>query len=498
MSASIARHTISDYNRKNMDLEDTLEISIKELANLARSDDERVASFPPPPLCMANSQNQIRAGDRVIAIPIQSEVVAGRLKELDMKAKRVVIDTGDGGWGEVLSISDLKVIFFPDVREWQPAALRDTGGSIVLPDNDRQDFGVRFIDGDHLKGKTLGYLTDYLGIYLFPACGDGEKKFIYSFIPKEAMEFYTIGPRIGEILQKQAKLSDEQIGKAVKVQQEYRKRPLGAYLQANALVTAKNLEEALSKQKSQPNIRLGELLVQERLLTEEQLAKALFEQSRNKDKPLGEIMVELGFVSYDQIRVAMAKKFGIPIVDLKEFPLDKEVLGLVPEKLVKQYNILPLLQYEGKLAIAIADPLQRLVIETVSFAVNMQVETVIADEAEIARAIKLAYQEGDQVLTNVLNTEKKNRNKNPDRPTMSDNIAVNLVNRIINEAYRQGATDIHIESATGMGKTAVHFRKNGKLVGHTEVPAMYCSAIASRIRFMSGLRVTDTALPRGR
>jgi len=364
-----------------------------------------------------------------------------------------------------------------------------------LPDTDGQDFGIRFSDGDHLKGKTLGYLTDYLGIYLFPARGDGEKKFIYSFVPKEAMEFYTIGPRIGEILQKQAKLSDEQIDKAVKVQQDYRKRPLGEYLQENALVTAKDLEAVLSKQKLQPNVRLGELLIQEGLLTEEQLAKALSEQYGNKDKPLGEILVELGSVGQDQIQAAMAKKFGIPIVDLKEFPLDMEAVGLVPEKLVKQYNILPLLQHDGKLAIAIADPLQRLVIETVSFAANMQVETVIADQEAIARSIKLVYQEQEagQAKKGARNTAGTRHERKTDKPAISDNIVVNLVNRIINEAYRHKATDIHIELSSDPGNTTVNFRKDGTLVGYTEVPTMYRSAIARRIRFMSGLRVADTA-----
>jgi len=108
--------------------------------------------------------------------------------------------------------------------------------------------------------------------------------------------------------------------------------------------------------------KLGELLCEKAYLDEVNLGVALAEQ-KVKPRQLGQILLELGYVTQAQLNEALAIQAGIERVDLSDLSIASEVIGMVPAELVSKHNILPLWRQNGRLAVAMTDPLQIQVVE---------------------------------------------------------------------------------------------------------------------------------------
>ncbi|MDP6651372.1 MAG: hypothetical protein QGF90_04585 [Gammaproteobacteria bacterium] len=144
---------------------------------------------------------------------------------------------------------------------------------------------------------------------------------------------------------------------ALQDQQEERSRLLGEYLITQKIVDAKELEGALSRQKNMPNLKLGEILVGEDLVTEAQLNEALKEQKKKRKGALGEILVGRGVIEKDQIQQALAKKLGIPFINLREFTVSPDVVNMLTAAIAFKHKVVPLYVYEGKIVVAIENPM---------------------------------------------------------------------------------------------------------------------------------------------
>ena len=167
-------------------------------------------------------------------------------------------------------------------------------------------------------------------------------------------------------------------------------------------------------------------------------------------------------------------------------------MRLVPEELARGSGVFPLCRTDGNLVVAVSDPLDPTPLERVRFAVQMPVIPVLAPREDIEQAIRTHYG-GDAV---VRETPPAPRPQRADPLTvetapMEDASVATLVNRIIDEGYGSGASDIHIDASAGSQHVAVRFRRDGRLAEYVRLPAHLRAGIVTRIKAMAGIDISE-------
>ena len=413
------------------------------------------------------------------------------------------LDTEDSVTLETSDTDELENIPFNTIKSFQLMNSRHLNiddDHVINEENDvklpseRQEFYLEFNDGSSDNGESLGFVEDSKGIHLFIA--QAFYNYYHMFIPYTALKSHRIGVVLGEALVKNHLVLQEDIDKGLNKQQELRSKKLGEYLTSEEIVSTAELEQAIKRQENTPNLRLGEALIQENLISEEQLENALGEQKKNRATPLGEILIQMDAVSIEDMKKTLASKLGIPYVNLRKFKIEDAIIKLVPEKICRRHNIMPLCIYDSKLIVAIENPLNRLPMEDLRFHTKIFVEPVMASADDIEWAINLFYSTQINDLALELDDED---DEDPDLITDSigdsDNALVKLVNKMIIDAHSQGASDIHIEPYPGKAKTTVRFRKDGELIPYVELPPNYRNAIVSRIKIMCELDISERRKP---
>ncbi|MDI1432178.1 MULTISPECIES: type IV-A pilus assembly ATPase PilB [Polyangium] len=247
--------------------------------------------------------------------------------------------------------------------------------------------------------------------------------------------------------------------------------------------------------------RLGELLVREKLISLQQLRQAQEEQ-RKSGTNLGQVLTKLGYLSDDDIASFLATQYGVPVANLDGTEFDPDVLKLVPRDVCEKQKIIPLFRSGTSLVVAMADPTNLHAIDDIKFLTGSIVEPRVASEGAILQAIERAYSAGpsyDEMLAefgdeqvdftvdtedvNVLELEK----------AAEGAPVVRLVNAILLNAIKKGASDIHIEPYEK--KLRVRYRIDGVLVEEMQPPMKLKNAIASRLKIMSSLDIAERRLP---
>jgi type II secretory ATPase GspE/PulE/Tfp pilus assembly ATPase PilB-like protein len=258
-----------------------------------------------------------------------------------------------------------------------------------------------------------------------------------------------------------------------------------------------NLYNALNGQRPMPVGKLGDLMVEAQLITSEQLDLALQLQRHNEKKHLGEILVDLGLLARDQLYLVLCQKLGIPFVDLTKFAIDSRLLKVLPDDLVRKNAIVPLCYIDGRLVVAVSDPLDTARLEHVRFFTQAPVTPVMATAEDIERSIVLYYggsterhevQQIAQQLTNELRTGEAEKEEVIKE---TDNTLVRLVNKIIMDAHACGASDIHVEANRGRESVVIRFRNDGLLSEYLRLPYNFRSAAVSRLKIMAGLDISE-------
>lgn len=397
----------------------------------------------------------------------------------------------------------------------------------VFPASERQSYTVEFNDKATISGETIGYTNTSKGLYLY-APADQEKVIRY-FIPAQSIKTYQIGLKIGEMLIQENLASKNQVEAAISRQLDLRRQRIGDYLSENQIVTREQLNQAIRHQEGQPILRLGEALIQLELITQEQLDSALFKQKDNRTKPIGQILVDMGMVDQRALNGALAKKLGIPYVSLTKFSVDKSVIGLVSAAFARKHDLIPVCLYDHSLVVAFEDPLNSKAIEELRFLTQLKIVPAMASRDDIKLAISKHYSTDNKSafdypeagrshddydfhaaldiadsevkevkigdLASKLFTEDNNIEMSLEPVAESDNTLVQLVNKMIMDAYTNGVSDIHIETYPGRKNTRVRFRKDGTLTDYLEIPSNYRSAVISRIKIMSQLDISERRKP---
>ena len=251
--------------------------------------------------------------------------------------------------------------------------------------------------------------------------------------------------------------------------------------------------------------RLGEILIKENLITSDQLRQALEHQKAGGGR-LGTCLMKLGFISDDEITGVLSRQYGVPSINLKYYEVDATVIKLIPQDTAIRYQIVPLSRVGSTLTIAMTDPTNVFAMDDIKFMTGFNVEPVVASETAIAEAISKFYGEAqsEEELTKVMKdlTAEENADLELAAEEQEMNLAeleraaeeapiIKLVNLILTDAVKRGASDIHIEPYEK--EVRVRFRIDGILQAVMTPPMKLRDAIISRIKIMAKLDISEKA-----
>ena len=254
--------------------------------------------------------------------------------------------------------------------------------------------------------------------------------------------------------------------------------------------------------------RLGDLLVREGLINQEQLQRALAEQKGTNEK-LGSILVRLNVITEDQLIAFLSKQYGIPSITLSQLDIDADVLKLVPAQIAKKYEVLPIKRTGNSLTLAMADPTNVFAVDDVGFMTNLQVIPVVAAQGAIRKALDRLYEaqgsgmaevisemEGTAGDVEVVEGDEESWAKADIfelKESADEAPVVRLVNMILVDAIRRGASDIHLEPYEKVFR--VRFRVDGVLHEIMTPPKRLETALTSRVKIMSTMDIAERRLP---
>jgi type IV pilus assembly protein PilB len=249
------------------------------------------------------------------------------------------------------------------------------------------------------------------------------------------------------------------------------------------------------------NNRLGELLVREKLISLSQLRHAQEEQQKSGQN-LGYTLAKLGYVSDDEITSFLSQQYRVPTVNLEEYEIDAEILKLVQKEPCERHKVVPVSRTGNSLIVAMADPTNLNAIDDLKFLTGYNIEPVIASETAIHNAIEKYYNAGpsyDEVMAGFDEKEIEFADGEDDVNLMElekaseDAPVVRLVNMMLLNAIKKGASDIHIEPYEK--KLRVRYRIDGVLAEEMTPPLKLKNAIISRIKIMASLDIAERRLP---
>jgi type IV pilus assembly protein PilB len=248
--------------------------------------------------------------------------------------------------------------------------------------------------------------------------------------------------------------------------------------------------------------KLGELLVQEDLISPDQLETALAEQKVAGGR-LSYHLSKLGYLEESQLAEILSKQYGVPSINLSDFDIDPDVIKLIPQEIVEKYRVIPISRADSSLIVAMVDPSNILAIDDIKFLTGYNIEAVVATEDSILVAIEKYYGGGDSNLEEVLSdfeeedlelidTDDEINVKELERAS-EDAPVVKLVNLILSDAIKKGASDIHVEPYERSFR--VRYRIDGLLHKVMDPPRKLQNAIISRVKIMADLDIAERRLP---
>jgi len=257
--------------------------------------------------------------------------------------------------------------------------------------------------------------------------------------------------------------------------------------------------------------KLGEILIKENLITPDQLKQALDHQKANGGR-LGNSLVKLGFLNDDEVTAVLSRQYGVPSINLAYFEVDPSVTKLIPMDTATKYQVLPLSRVGSSLTLAMVDPTNVFAMDDIKFMTGFNIEPVVASEAAITEAIKKHYgsaedQERKKELEDIVNFIDEGQAESLELEADEDgtlNLAqmekaaeeapvIKLVNYILTDAVKRGASDIHMEPYEK--EYRVRYRIDGVLQTVMTPPFKLRDAIISRVKIMSKLDISEKRLP---
>jgi type IV pilus assembly protein PilB len=254
--------------------------------------------------------------------------------------------------------------------------------------------------------------------------------------------------------------------------------------------------------------RLGDLLVAEGLITDVQLKQALGDQKGKADR-LGSILLRLGFITEEQLIGFLSRQYGIPSITLNKVDIERETIRLVPGTIALKYEVLPVKRIGGTLTLAMADPTNVFALDDIAFMTNLQILPVVAPQAAIRKALETYYEAPSASMSDMLSEitaevgsvevvegveEESSKVDIFELKESADEApVVKLVNMVLVDAIRKGASDLHWEPYEKVFR--IRFRIDGVLHEMLAPPKRLEPAIISRLKIMANLDISERRVP---
>ena len=250
----------------------------------------------------------------------------------------------------------------------------------------------------------------------------------------------------------------------------------------------------------QPEL-IGQLLISKGLINMESLERALLDQEQHKNL-LGETLIKLGLITADQFYTVLADQLGVEYVRLQEVRIDAAIINEIPAKFACHYELMPIKAENNVITVAMVNPMDIHTVDDIKLLLKKEIKTCLANRRDILEAIKKYYGVGAETIEKMAPETSQERIVSVQYQETQDLIEsaedasiINFVNQVLLEAYRDRATDVHIEPFED--ELMVRYRIDGVL-HETKVPQAiknFQSAIISRIKIMSNLNIAERRLP---
>jgi type IV pilus assembly protein PilB len=252
------------------------------------------------------------------------------------------------------------------------------------------------------------------------------------------------------------------------------------------------------------NVGLPEKLVQDGLLDEPAMAEAQ-RAAKEARQPLVSYLVGKGIVQAREIAITASQMFGVPLMDLDSIQVDLDTIKIVSDKLLHKHRILPLMKRGRRLFVAISDPTNLHGIDEVRFSTSMNVEPVVVEDDKLQKILSKAMEQVDTSMPSlaeddfdlenleVTGGEEELEAGSMSRDDVEDAPIVRFVNKVMLDAIKKGASDIHFEPYEKTYR--VRLRVDGVLKELAVPPVQLAPKIAARIKVMARLDIAERRIP---
>lgn len=235
--------------------------------------------------------------------------------------------------------------------------------------------------------------------------------------------------------------------------------------------------------------KIGHILIDRGHITPEQLKDALDEQKMTLEK-IGKILIRKGWITEEEFNEALGVQIGFKIFDLANHIIAPEAISLIPRDVALKYKVIPVLKENNILTVAMEDPNNVLIIDELQRITGHTIEAVFSNEFTIRKAHDQYY--GGGAIQKIIDSIDKNSIKDAEDIEEMAPI-IQIANLIIDEAVKQGASDIHIEPEEKI--LCVRYRIDGMLHRHVILPKELQPAITSRFKIIAGLDIAEKRAP---
>ncbi len=248
--------------------------------------------------------------------------------------------------------------------------------------------------------------------------------------------------------------------------------------------------------------KLGEILVSWNVIGQKSLDDALTYASQH-NKRIGEALVELELCKEEDVTKALATQFDMAYVDLDKTSTVKACVdsGLIPSKIIKEHQVLPLGEENGRLKVIISDPLNLDLLDMLRFRLNPNIEPSLAPKSKIKRFIDTfmsgVKSEIDDTMSSIDASIDEEHPEEEDglkvEGESEDAPIIRLLNQLIGEAVRMRASDIHIEPMSD--RVRVRYRIDGVCIEREQIPLKLKGAVTARMKLMAGIDIAEKRIP---
>lgn len=309
---------------------------------------------------------------------------------------------------------------------------------------------------------------------------------------------------LGEVLQQQGLVEPAQLDAALAAQKQLRDRKIGEIIVEQTDLTDTEVEKTLAgnrkKAQGRGRLRVGDILIEAGLVTREQVEKAFATQSTGKRKRIGAILVEKRLITEEQLTSALAHKFGLQVIDLREVRPDPAALKRLPRETIEKMQALPVEMRGNRLVVAISNPTDLAVAQNLRFAANCPIDLVVAGAGQIAAQIAEHFKSEESAVEDLIDELDEmdiqlEEEQELDKVTESDSKVINLVNKVLLDAHKRGVSDIHFEPGMGALPLKIRYRKDGICTQVHQIAATYKAAVISRVKIIAKLDIAEHRRP---